>query len=503
MSVALLAPPIPLDRNLDQLRYSGVTSRTTLKAALKATRPRAQSTIVELPPRKPKQSRFVRGAVVVAAIFVVVASQTWKAISFKTASASAESSEVLRTVTVDRPATAKSASVVLPATIRPFQVATLYARASGYLAAWHHDLGEHVSTGDLLAEIATPELDQEVVQAEALLREAVAATRQARAERVEAQAELKVAEAQLVRIQAETELAKSQLVRREKLLAGRSVSQEEYETSQRQVQARGGDVAAAESDIVRRQTNLETRAAIIDSRDATVKSRQANLDRLKELQGFQRIVAPFDGVVTRRAAEVGMLVTAGKDPMFVVEDTSRVRVDVSVPQTYAARTRPGGAAEIRLPESGNGAVRGAITRIADSVDAANRTMLAEIELENANHQFQPGSYAQVTLATDQVDSGWTIPTNTLAMRVEGPHVAVVDDGGRITLRPITLGRNLGNRVIVSDGIHGDEQLVVNPGDDLVNGLQVQIAPGKEVGRALATLGKTTPAKDVHADGRTY
>lgn len=485
MSLALLTPPVSLDRNLEHFRQTGVGGQLTLKGALKVTHPRAQSTIIELPSPKKTGLRFVRGAVVVGAIFVVVAFQPWKAFPAKAVSAADESSEAVRSVTVDRPAPAASNSVVLPATIRPFQTAALYARASGFLAAWHHDLGEQVSAGDLLAEIATPELDQEVLQAEALLREAVAAARQARAERVEAQADLKVAEAQLVRIQAETALAKSQLVRREKLLAGRMVSQEEFETSQRQVEARGGDVAAAESDIIRRRTNLETRAAIIESRDATVHSRQASLDRLKELQGFKRIVAPFDGVVTRRAAEVGMLVTAGKDPLFVVEDNSRVRIDVNVPQTYTAQTRPGSSAEIRLPESESGAVRAAITRIADSVDATNRTMVAEIELQNASHQFQPGTYAQVTLATVQSDTSWTVPANTLSMRVQGPHVAVVEEGDRISLRRVTLGRNLGSRVVVSEGIRGNEQLVVNPSDDLVNGLRVQIAPRIEAEHKVA------------------
>ncbi len=481
MSPAFLAPPVALNR----ISAARLNSQTTLKAAFNATRPRAHSTILELPPSKRSVKSFGRLTAVVATIAAVAAFQPWKSFTTQPVSEAGETVEFVRTVKVDHPTPASTTNVVLPATIRPWQTTTLVARASGYLAAWHYDLGARVHTGDVLAEIATPELDQEVNQAAALWHEAVAAAQQARAERVEAEADLKVAEAQLVRIQAESELSKSQLGRREKLLVGRSVSQEEFETAQRQVEARGGDVAAAESDIVRRRSNLDTRTAIIEAREATANSRKASFERLKELQGFKRIVAPFGGVVTRRAAEVGMLVTAGQEPLFVVEDRSRVRVQLSVPQTYAAQTLPGVSADINLPESGLGSVRGAITRVADSVDATNRTMLAEIELDNAAYRFQPGSYAQVTLTTPQDHSSWTIPTNTLSMRVQGPHVAVVGDDDQITLRPVRLGRDLGNRVVVTEGIRGNEVLVINPGDDLISGVRVRIDSGRETDQEVA------------------
>jgi RND family efflux transporter MFP subunit len=196
-------------------------------------------------------------------------------------------------------------------------------------------------------------------------------------------------------------------------------------------------------------------------------------------------VAPFGGVVTRRTAEIGMLVTAGTESLFVVEDTSRVRVQINVPQTYAMQTSRGVAAAVRVPESSAQAVEGTITRVAESVDSTNRTMLAEIELENYGHRFQPGSYAQVTLTAPQDNSTWTIPTNTVYMRVEGPHVATVNDQDQIEIKPVTLGRDLGARVVVSDGIRGDERLVVNPSDDLVNGVRIQISRRRELTRAVA------------------
>jgi multidrug efflux pump subunit AcrA (membrane-fusion protein) len=389
-------------------------------------------------------------------------------------------------VNVDRPSPAATASVVLPATFRPWQTTTLHARVSGYLKAWHQDLGANVQAGDLLAEIETPELDQELAEGESLAREAAAAAVQAKAERVEAEADLKVAEAQLLRIQADAELVKSQLVRREKLLTTRAIAQEEYDTFFKQTEARVADVAAAKADVARRRANLETRAAIIEVREATAKGRRANVARLQELQTFKRIVAPFGGVVMRRTAEVGMLVTAGQESLFAIEDNSRVRVQINVPQTYSMQTKPGVAAVISVPETALRDVAATITRIAESVDAASRTMLAEIEVENGSHLLQPGSYAQVTLSMPQSGGQWTIPTNAVSMRVEGPHVAVVDERNQIELKRVSLGRDLGARVIVVDGIRGDERLVVNPSDDLVDGVNVRVGqrnqPGREVAR---------------------
>lgn len=408
--------------------------------------------------------------------------QPWKVLHSEplpSAEAHAASS-MLKSVTIARPEPAQTAEVVLPATIRPWQTTTLHARVSGYLTSWNKDLGATVKAGEVLAVIETPELDQEVAEADASFHEATAAAVQARAERQEAEADLKVAEAQLSRTRAEAELAVSQLARREKLLQTRAISEEEYDTYQKQVEARTADVRAAESDVVRRRSNLDTRSAIIVAREATAESRRANVERLKELQSFQRIVAPFDGVVTSRSAEIGMLVTAGKESLFTIEDMSRVRVQVNVPQAYAAQTLPGTQAAVFVPEAAAKPITGSITRIAEGVDAATRTMLAEMELANPARRFQPGSYAQVRLTTSQDASSWTIPTNTIHMRVDGPHVAVVDTDQHVELRLITLGRDLGRRIVVVTGIRGDECLVVNPGDDLTTGMPVNIADRRPI-----------------------
>lgn len=421
---------------------------------------------------------FVSISFAVAVVGISVAFEPWKtgkSHSVQAATHSTEATpEAAKTVSVDRPSRGSNSSVVLPATFRPWQTTELHARVSGYLAAWNHDLGETVKAGELLAEIETPELDQELAEGKSLVREADAAVLQARAERVEAEADIQVAEAQLVRLQAEAKLTRVQILRREKLVPTGAVSREEYDTFVTQLETQTAQIAAAESDIARRRTNLETRAAIIEAKEAAVKSRRASVDRLQELQTFKRIVAPFAGTVTQRTAEVGMLVTAGKESLFTLQDMSRVRVQVNVPQTYSLQMVPGVEATITVPESAVKNVPGTITRISSSVDSTNRTMLAEIELANSKHRLQTGSYAQVTLTTSQDDSGWTIPTNTLSMRVAGAHVAVVNSDNQIEIKPVKLGRDLGHRVVVTDGIRGDERLVVNPGDDLTNGSRIQV-----------------------------
>ncbi|MCE9552503.1 MAG: efflux RND transporter periplasmic adaptor subunit [Planctomycetes bacterium] len=452
----------------------------------------SRSQLIGIPASQPRQNKSWRVAGLSAAtlaIVVVALFQPWKAL--RSESVATESKPVAaseKVVKVERPQQAASANVVLPATIRPWQTAGLHARVSGYLAGWYKDLGSPVKAGELLAVIETPELDQELAEGTALAGEALAATVQAKAERREAEADLSVAEAQLTRARAEADLAVSQLARRKQILASQVITQEEFDTFHKQVIARQADVAAAISDVNRRRTNLSTRDAIIEVREATTKSRQANVERLKELQVFKRIVAPFDGTVTSRTAEVGMLVTAGKESLFTVEDMSRVRVQVNVPQAYTMQTFPGAAAIVSVPESAASSAKATVTRIAQSVDSRNRTMLAEIELKNDEHRFQPGSYVQVTLMTSQDQGGWTIPTNTLQMRVEGPHVAMVNERNQVEFKPVRLGRDLGHRVVVAEGIGGRERLIVNPGEELRNGEQVRVTNPTQESPKLAHHG---------------
>jgi len=435
-----------------------------------------------VPPSGSGGSSFVwKVAAVLGVAAVIAIVQANGLLHSEPAVAAGTESAAVRTVKVERPTAASTSEVVLPATLRPWQTTTLHARVSGYLTAWHKDFGATVKAGEVLAEIETPELDQELAEGEATAAEAMSAVVQAKAERQEAEAELNVAEAQWNRARADAELAISQLARREKLLVSNSISQEEYDTFQKQVQARNADVAAALSDVARRRTGLSTKAAVIEAREAAAKSRQANVERLKETLRFKKIVAPFDGRVTGRTAEVGMLVTAGKESLFVVEDMTKIRVQVNVPQAYAAQTTQGTQVVVRMPEV-SATTAATVTRTADSVDSASRTMLAEIEVENADRRFQPGSYAQVTFTARQNGSALTIPSSTLQMRVEGPHVALVNERNEVEVRRVELGRDLGKRIVVSKGLQGNERLIVNPDEDLRDGLSVRVSesPAAEV-----------------------
>jgi multidrug efflux pump subunit AcrA (membrane-fusion protein) len=427
----------------------------------------------DVDPSDAPRTPWLRWSLAVAVAGLLAVLQPWKSFGHPV-STPTQPVEQPRLVTISEPTRAAAANVVLPATIRPWQSTTLNARVSGYLAAWHADLGAQVKAGDILAEIETPELDQELAQAKALALEAKAAALQARAERVEAEADLKVAEAQLESARADVRLATSQHARNEKLLSKGVVTQEMFDVTRQQVETKTAQVSGAESDLARRRANLETRTAIIEAREATASSREANVERLKETLAFKRIVAPFDGTVTRRTAEVGMLVTVGQEPLFTLEDTSRVRVQVEVPQAYALHTRSGAAVTVSLPESSARDTGATITRVAESVQSVSRTMLAEVELSNAAHQWTPGSFARVAIATPADTSSWTIPTNTVSMRVEGPHIAVLDSLNAIEMRAVKLGRDLGSRVVVSEGIRGGERLVVNPGDELSNGMKVDV-----------------------------
>jgi multidrug efflux pump subunit AcrA (membrane-fusion protein) len=453
-----------LNRAIATFEQNGGLRRTTADLPM----------LVTAPPRSSGETsrawQIVLGTAVATAIVTGVLAWKW----WPAPAGASEHQPADRAVSVAQPAPADAGHVLLPATIRPWQSATLNARVSGYLKNWNVDLGARVEEGDLLAEIETPELDQELAQGVALAREAAAAVEQAKAEHKEAEADVKAGEAELGRARAEAELARTQMVRREKLVATKVIPQEEYDTFTKQLETRNADVTAAESELARRRANLVTRIAVIEARQAAANSRLANVDRLKEVQGFQRITAPFSGVITHREAEVGKLVTAGQEPLFTIEDMSRVRVQVQVPQAYAVQTRVGAQTTVSLPESAGSSQAATVTRAADSVDPTTRTMLAEIELENRDGRWQPGSYAQVGISTAAAESTWTIPTNTLQMRVEGPHVVVVGDDNRLEVRPIKLGRNLGNRIVVSSGIAGQERLVVNPSDDLSTGTNVKI-----------------------------
>ena len=313
-------------------------------------------------------------------------------------------------------------TLALPGTLQGYVQSPIAARASGYLRRWHKDIGSRVAKGELLAEIDSPEIDQQLSQAIAARDQAAASLN----------------------------LANSTMERWEALRKKDAVSQQELE---------------------------ERRSASAQAR-ANLAAADANVERLRQLQGFKRVVAPFSGVITKRNVDVGDLIDAGGGAgrtMFVLSQTDPLRVYVNVPQTYAQQVKTGQKVTVTQSELLGQTFEGEVARTAAAIDTASRTMQVEVTLANKNDALMPGAYVQVQLPL-QVSQTLTVPTNALMIRGEGMRVAVVDPEKRIRLRTIKLGRNYGERVEVLEGVTTSDEIVLNPQDSLTDGDQVAIAP---------------------------
>jgi RND family efflux transporter MFP subunit len=313
--------------------------------------------------------------------------------------------------------------IVLPGNMQAFTDAPIYARTNGYLRRWYADLGARVRAGQVLADIDTPEIDQQLEQARADLATAEANAR----------------------------LAQSTAERYRDLIKTDSVSKQDLDNA---------------------NGNLEAKAT-------AVTSARANLRRLEQLHAFGRITAPFDGVVTARNTDVGALIDSGSNAkeLFHVAAVHRLRVFVSVPQIYSQAARAGIKADLTLTEFPGRTFSGTLARTAQSIDVASRTLLTEIDVENPKAELLPGSYAEVHLKLPTSASTLKLPVNAVMFRTEGVRVAVVEPDGRVALRPVTLGRDFGSSVEVVSGITGDEQIVANPPDSIEDGQTVRITGG--------------------------
>jgi RND family efflux transporter MFP subunit len=331
-------------------------------------------------------------------------------------------------VKTTRPSTAGSGiTLTLPGSLQGAVQSPISARGSGYLKRWTKDIGSRVEKGELLAEIESPEVDQQLSQA--------------RAARDQAAASLA--------------LAKSTMERWEEL-------------------RRTGMVAQQQLD--------ERRSAEAQAR-ANLAAADANVERLRQLEGFKRIVAPFAGVITRRNVDVGDLIDAGGGAaraLFVLTQTDPLRVYVDVPQSYAHLVKVGQAVTVTQSEMRGKSFVGKIARTSASIDANTRTMQIEVALPNREGELLPGAYVQVALPL-AAGQGIVVSTNTLMFRSDGLRVASVDDAGKVRLLPIKLGRNFGQSVEVVEGLQGNERLVLNPSDSLAEGDVVTVVTAEAVG----------------------
>lgn len=314
----------------------------------------------------------------------------------------------------------------LPANIEAWADAPIHARANGYLRRWLVDIGAPVRRGQLLAEIEAPEVTQQIAQARA----------------------------QLAAAESADQLAQSTALRWKSMLATDSVAKQDVDEKVADAAAKHSGLAAA----------------------------RANLNRLSQLGDFQRITAPFDGVITARRTDVGALVTAGSGSgagpeLFRIQDVSRLRVYVNVPQAFAPAIKVGDPAVLRIAELPGKAFPARVASMAGALDPASRTLLTQLELDNGNAQVRPGSYGEVAFDLVNDGAGLRLPANCLLFRSEGLSIARVDGAGKVELKRVTLGRDYGKEVEVVQGLAPDDRVIINPPDSIESGMAVRVAAG--------------------------
>ena len=389
------------------------------------------------PPRK--SSFFLALFLIVIVLVVVGVFLTFqRRAEYKTL---ADNTETLAipTVAVFHPAAQTGdENLVLPGTLMAYIESPIYARTNGYLKMWYRDIGSRVSKGELLAEIDTPEIDQQLSQARADLATA----------------------------QANVHLSEITAVRYSDLLKTDGVSKQEVDNA-------NGDLAA---------------------KRAIVQSAEANVRRLEELKSFQRVEAPFSGVITRRNTDIGMLINAGNggssQQLFFLAQTDPMRVYVNVPEAYASSIRPGIGAYLELTQFPGQRFEGKVVRTAEAIDLSTRTLLTEVDVPNKSAQLLPGGYAQVHLLVKVTTQRLQVPVNALLFRAEGLRAVVIDANHRTRLQSLTIGRDYGISLEVLNGLKPDDWIVLNPPDSLEDGQKVHV---KEVNNPLAPPASAAPS----------
>ncbi|MFJ3055191.1 efflux RND transporter periplasmic adaptor subunit [Herbaspirillum sp. NPDC087042] len=377
-----------------------------------------------------RQQMMKRARLVTLVVLVLLAAGAARTIVSRVANArelqagTAERAKIFVRVTEAR-SSADGQTLALPGTLQGFVQSPISARSGGYLKRWYKDIGAEVKKGDLLAELDTPEIDQQLSQALAARQQAASST----------------------------DLAKSSMARWEALRKKDAVSQQELDERRSAYAQANSNLAAAD----------------------------ANVERLRQVEGFKRIVAPFSGIITRRNVDVGDLIDPGAGrALFVLSQTDPLRVYVNVPQSYANLVKPGQQVVVTQAELRGRKFDGKVARTAGSIDPATRSMQIEVSLPNADNALLPGAFVQVALPL-KPSGALLVAADTLMFRRDGSLVAAVDAQNKVRLKPVKLGRNFGLTVEVLDGLKGDEKLILNPSDSLAEGDQVEPTQDKQDG----------------------
>jgi RND family efflux transporter MFP subunit len=314
-------------------------------------------------------------------------------------------------------------SITLPAVTQAYSESPVYARVDGYVRTWYADIGTHVRKGDLLAEIDAPDVDQQLSQARAMLSQS----------------------------QANLDLAKITAARYQDLIATKSVSQQEVDQNNQNLAAQQANTQAA----------------------------AANVGRLEQMQGFEKVYAPFDGVITLRKTDFGDLINAGNagtgHELFRVSQISTIRVFVNVPEEYSQQIADGATTSMDLTELPGKEFRGRVTRTSNAIDPASRTLLVEVDVPNPSGQLLPGAYANIHFKVPRGVVPLVLPNSSILFQAAGPQVAIVDQGNHVELRKVSLGRDFGDTVEILSGVTAKDAVVATPPDSITSGTLVSVA----------------------------
>ena len=341
---------------------------------------------------------------------------------------------------------ASNDAIDLPGDLQAMIESPIFSRADGYLKTRLVDIGSHVKAGQLMAEIETPELDQQISQARASLA-------QAQSSQKELQADIALAKANL-------DLARITSERWQRLLAKGVVPRQE------------ADQRSADLEVKQAQTE-RAEASLATAQD-TIRASQANLSRLEELKGFSRVTAPFDGVVTARNVDIGTLINAGTKEMFRVARIDPLRIFVQVPQTNVASIHEGQSAELRVDERRGQVFQAKVTNVSNSLDASSRAMLVILQTPNPGDSLYPGMYAQVRFSTSNSKPMLLIPGDALLIAKSGPRVAVAGPDHVVHFHQVSIGQDLGAEVEIAGGLRPGDLVISNPSDTVQEGTVVEV-----------------------------
>jgi RND family efflux transporter MFP subunit len=376
-----------------------------------------------------------------------------------------------------------SSDLELPGSIQPINLAAIYARTNGYVRERLVDIGSRVKAGQLLAVIASPEIDQELAHGRAALEQARAALQQANANLAQARAQVNQAKANVGQAKANEEIAATTNDRWTRLVNNGVLPKQQGDERRSAFNARQAETAAAIAAEATAEANIDSRTADIAAARAAIDAQSADVRRLEELQSFERVLAPFDGVVTERRVEKGDLVSSGSGSdrnLFSVAQAKTLRIQISVPQNYAVDLHTGQDAEITLRERPGEPFHGKIARTAESITTATRTLLTEVQVDNSLGRLLPGMYAEVKFTLPRSHPMVLVPGSALLANAQGTRVAEIGPGRHVHLVTVQAGRDLGTEVEILAGLTGSEELVNNPPDNLAEGQQVNI-PGTPQG----------------------